>query len=141
MKRALLATAMLASLPLAAQPAPQPLTLERVFASPSLGGPRPRVLKLAPDGRLATLLKSRPGDKDRFDLWAVDTATGQSRMLVDSEKLASGGELSESERMNRERRRIADVKGITDYAWAPEAKHLLVPVCRCGWSIPMARTS
>ena len=49
-------------------------------------------------------------------------------MLVDSEKLSSGAALSEAERMNRERRRIADVKGITDYAWAPDAKRLLVPV-------------
>ena len=136
MKFALLATAVLPTLLSAgpvvaqavAQPATQPLTLERVYSSPSLGGPRPRVLKLSPDGRLATLLKSRPSDKDRFDLWAVDTATGQSRMLVDSEKLSSGGALSEAERMNRERRRIADVKGITDYAWAPDAKRLLVPV-------------
>jgi len=130
MKLALLASALLVGVPVMAQQTPQaqPLTLERVYASPSLGGPRPRVLKLAPDGRLATLLKSRPSDKDRFDLWAVDTATGQSRMLVDSEKLSSGAALSEAERMNRERRRIADVKGITDYAWAPDAKRLLVPV-------------
>ena len=130
MKLALLATALLVGVPVMAQQTPQaqPLTLERVYASPSLGGPRPRVLKLAPDGRLATLLKSRPSDKDRFDLWAVDTATRQSRMLVDSEKLSSGAALSEAERMNRERRRIADVKGITDYAWAPDAKRLLVPV-------------
>ena len=130
MKCALLASALLVGVPVMAQQTPQaqPLTLERVYASPSLGGPRPRVLKLAPDGRLATLLKSRPSDKGRFDLWVVDTATGQSRMLVDSEKLSSGAALSEAERMNRERRRIADVKGITDYAWAPDAKRLLVPV-------------
>ena len=132
MKLGLLATSLLIAAPAAAQPAlqapAQPLTLERVYASPSVTGPRPRVLKLSPDGRLATLLKNRVADKDRFDLWAVDTATGQSRMLVDSEKLASAAALSEAERMNRERQRIADIKGITDYAWAPDAKHLLVPV-------------
>ena len=103
------------------------LTLDRIFASPSLSGARPRVAKLSPDGRLATLLKNRTDDKDRYDLWAVDTATGQSRMLVDSLKLA-GGPLSEAERMNRERRRIADVKGIADYSWAPDSQALLVPV-------------
>ena len=103
------------------------LTLERVYASPSLTGPKPRVLKLSPDGRLATLLKNRPDDQDRFDLWAVDTRTGKSRMLVDSMKLA-GGPLSEAERMNRERRRIANIKGVADYGWAPDAQTLLVPV-------------
>ena len=65
MKLALLASALLVGVRVMAQQTPQaqPLTLERVYASPSLGGPRPRVLKLAPDGRLATLLKSRPSDK------------------------------------------------------------------------------
>jgi dipeptidyl-peptidase 4 len=119
----LLASVMLAGVPAQAQP----LTLERVFAAPTLTGARPRVLKLSPDGRLATLLKNRADDQDRFDLWAVDTATGASRMLVDSAKLA-GGPLSEAERMNRERRRLGGVKGITDYDWAPDGRALLVPV-------------
>lgn len=108
--------------------APPPLTLERVFASPALSGPRPRVLKLSPDGTLATLLQSRTDDRDRFDLWAVDTSTGARRMLVDSTKLGSSGPLSEAERMNRERRRIAGITGIVDYAWAPDSRRLLVPV-------------
>ena len=126
---------LLASSTAMAQPAA--LTLDRVFASPSLAGPRPRVLKLSPDGRLATLLKGRANDRDRFDLWAVDTATGKSRMLVDSAALGSGGPLSEAERMNRERRRIADVKGITDYGWAPDAQALLVPLDGDLWLVGM----
>lgn len=118
----------LLALALASTTSAAPLTLDRVFASPALGGPRPRVLKLSPDGRLATLLKNRSEDRDRFDLWAVDTMTGQSRMLVDSARLAGSGPLSEAERMNRERQRIADVKGITQYGWAPDGQRLLVPV-------------
>ena len=47
-------------------------------------GRRRALLKLSPDGRLATLLRNRADDRDRYDLWAVDTATGQARMLVDS---------------------------------------------------------
>ena len=70
------------------------LTLERVFQSPALQGAAPRLPKLSPDGRLATLLKNRASDRDRYDLWAVDTATGQARMLVDSEKLGTGAEIS-----------------------------------------------
>ena len=128
MKRMILTGLALAALSPAVPAAAEPLTLERVFASPALTGPRPRVLKLSPDGRLATLLKSRSEDRDRFDLWAVDTATGASRMLVDSLKLASAGPLSEAERMNRERQRIADIKGITAYGWAPDGQRLLVPV-------------
>jgi dipeptidyl-peptidase-4 len=104
------------------------LTLERVFASPSLSGPAPRAVKLSPDGKHATLLKARSDDKDRYDLWAIDVASGASRMLVDSTKLGSGAALSETERMNRERQRIASIKGIASYDWAPDSQHLLVPI-------------
>ena len=113
--------------PAAAAPS-TPLTLERVFASPSLSGPTPRALKLSPDGRTATLLRPRADDRDRYDLWAVDVASGASRMLVDSTKLGSGAALSETERMNRERQRIAAVKGIASYSWSPDGQSLLVPI-------------
>ena len=104
------------------------LTLERVFQSPALQGAAPRLPKLSPDGRLATLLRNRAEDRDRYDLWAVDTASGQARMLVDSEKLGTGAEISEEEKMRRERARIAGTKGITAYDWAPDGRSILVPL-------------
>ncbi|CAM5617672.1 S9 family peptidase [Sphingobium scionense] len=105
------------------------LTLERVFASPDLAGPQPRALKLSPDGKLVTLLKPRPDEKERLDLWAIDTATGAERMLVDSKKAGSGAELSEAEKMQRERdRSVAGSTGITSYDWSPDGKTILVPV-------------
>ena len=104
------------------------LTLERVFQSPALQGAAPRLPKLSPDGRLATLLKNRAADRERYDLWAVDTATGEARMLVDSEKLGTGAEISEEEKMRRERARIAGTKGITAYDWAPDGRSILVPI-------------
>jgi dipeptidyl-peptidase 4 len=106
---------------------PQKLTLERVFASPSLTGPTPRALKLSPDGALLTSLRPRDDDRERFDLWAVDTATGAARMLVDSTKFG-GGELSEAEKMQRERARIGGSKGIVAYDWAADGQSLLVPL-------------
>jgi len=104
------------------------LPLDRLFASPSLAGPSPRALKLSPDGRLATLLRSRPDDKDRFDLWAIDTTTGQQRMLVDSKRIGTGAAVSEAEKMRRERAQAGNVRGIVDYQWAPNGKSLLVPL-------------
>jgi dipeptidyl-peptidase-4 len=104
------------------------LTLERVFQSPALGGPSPRLPKLSPDGRLVTLLRNRADEKDRYDLWAIDASTGAARMLVDSKKIGTGGEISEEEKMRRERLRIAGTKGITDYAWAPDGRSILVPI-------------
>ncbi len=121
----------LLALPLLLAAAPvlqQPLTLDRIYASPSLSGPTPRDVQLSPDGRLATLLKPRADDRERYDLWAVDTTTGAQRMLVDSRKVGSGGEISEAEKMRRERARVGGTKGIVDYDWAPDGKSILVPI-------------
>lgn len=108
--------------------AAQPLTIERVFASPSLSGAVPRGVKLSPDGRWLTLLRARPDDRERFDLWGYDRTTGQWAMLVDSLKLGSGRELSEAEKMQRERKRIGDLKGIVAYDWAADSQAILVPL-------------
>ncbi|WP_083224981.1 S9 family peptidase [Sphingomonas panacis] len=113
---------------MAAEPAQQALTLERVFASPDLAGPQPRALRLSPDGTLLTSLRPRADEKDRLDLWARDTRTGEERMLVDSRKIGSGAELSEAEKMQRERARIGGSKGIVAYDWAPDGKAILVPL-------------
>ncbi len=105
------------------------LTLERVFASPGLDGPAPRAVKLSPDGRWLTLLRNRPDDRERYDLWGYDTTGGgEWRMLVDSEKLGSGRELSEDEKMQRERARVAGLKGIITYQWASDSTGVLVPL-------------
>jgi len=109
-------------------PAAQPLTIERVFASPTLSGAVPRGVKLSPDGRYLTLLRNRADDRERYDLWGFDRTTGQWTMLVDSLKLGSGKELSEAEKMQRERLRIGDLKGIVTYEWAADSKAILVPL-------------
>ena len=129
-KSSLLAGAFAASMASAgiAQDAPKQLSLDALFASPSLSGPSLRGLQLSPDGTMVTLLKARPDETDRYDLWAIDTTTGAERMLVDSKKIGTGAALSEAEKMQRERQRIGGEKGIVSYDWAPDGKHLLVPI-------------
>jgi dipeptidyl-peptidase-4 len=104
------------------------LSLERVYGSPDLAGSAPRAMKLSPDGKWLTLLRNRPDDRNRYDLWAMDTATGEWRMLVDSEKVGSGAELSEDEKMQMERARLGGTRGIIAYDWAPDSKSILVPL-------------
>jgi dipeptidyl-peptidase-4 len=104
------------------------LTLQRVFGSPDLSGSQPRGLRLSPDGTLLTSLRPRADERERLDLWARDTRTGEERMLVDSKKVGSGAELSEAEKMQRERARIGGSKGIVAYDWAPDGKSILVPL-------------
>jgi len=121
------------TLPVQAQePAPKQstsLTLERVFGNPDLAGPQPQSLKLSPDGKLLTSVKNRADEKERFDLWALDTTTGKEWMLVDSKKVGTGAELSEAEKMQRERdRSLTGKTGILTYDFAPDGKSILVPL-------------
>ena len=109
------------------QQAPE-LTFERVFASPSLAGASPRGAQLSPDGRYLTLLRNREDDRERYDLWGFDRQTGEWTMLVDSEKLGSGRELSEDEKMQRERARVGNLKGIITYQWNSDGSGVLVPL-------------
>ena len=122
------ALAMSADAPIAQGTEQGTLTLKRVFGSPDLSGSQPRGLRLSPDGTLLTSLRPRADERERLDLWARDTRTGEERMLVDSKKVGSGAELSEAEKMQRERARIGGSKGIVAYDWAPDGKSILVPL-------------
>jgi dipeptidyl-peptidase 4 len=130
--RSLLLAAALLSAPAAAEEAmtadAPTLSFERVFASPGLDGPAPRQVKLSPDGRYLTLLRNRADDRERYDLWGYDIETREWRMLVDSEALGSGRELSEDEKMQRERARVGSLKGIISYQWASDGSGVLVPL-------------
>ncbi|WP_428835748.1 DPP IV N-terminal domain-containing protein [Sphingomonas rustica] len=132
MRKWLIGVALLAaggmSMQVEAQEAAPALSLKRVFASPDLAGTQPRAMKLSPDGRYLTLLRNRADEKERFDLWAMDTRTGEWRMLVDSKKVGSGAEASEAEKMQMERARIGGTRGIVSYDWSPDAQSILVPL-------------
>ena len=121
-------TAATAQQPVQVSPKAQKLTIERVFDSPSLNGPVPRSAKLSPDGRYLALLRNRPNDLQRYDLWAFDRQTGKWSMLVDSQKLGSGQAMSEAEKMQRERKGTVSLKGIVTYDWSPDGKSILVPL-------------
>lgn len=124
----LLAAAIFASPATAQTVTPQRLTLDRIFGNPALTGKVPRSAKLSPNGELVTLLRNRPDDIERYDLWAIDPTTSRARMIVDSKKIGSGAELSEAEKMQRERARLSGLKGIVAYDWAPDGQHILVPI-------------
>jgi len=115
---------------LAALPAhPGKLPLERLFAAPDLAGPTLRGVKLSPDGKLVAYLRARDDDKDRYDLWAYDVPAARHRQLVDSRTLAGADRaLSAEEEARRERQRTAAYSGIVEYSFAPDSRHLLIPL-------------
>jgi dipeptidyl-peptidase-4 len=115
----------LAAVPAAAEK----LTLERLFAAPDLSGPTLRGVKISPDGKLIAFLRAREDDKDRFDLWAYDVAAKRDRQLVDSRTLAGADKaLSADEEARRERQRTSAYSGIVEYSFAPDSRHLLIPL-------------
>ena len=104
------------------------LTIERLYASPSLNGPSPTGVKYSPDGKRVTFLKAREEDASRYDLWQFIVETGEQSILVDSTLLQpEETALSEEEKALRERKRIAGRKGIVDYDWGRDTS-LVVPL-------------
>lgn len=107
---------------------PAALTIERVFASPSLSGPTPRSLKFSPDGTRVTFLRAKDEDRTVLDLWAMDVADGRTYRLVDASALAPEERaLSEAEIQDRERARISQ-SGVVSYDWDESGEAVLVPL-------------
>ncbi|MFQ5635050.1 MAG: alpha/beta fold hydrolase [Gammaproteobacteria bacterium] len=105
------------------------LTIERMFASPSLSGASLRSPRISPDGRLVTYLLGKADAKGQLDLWAYDIAADRHRVLVDSAALAPvEPAMSADEEQRRERQRISAFRGIVEYHFAEDSRHLLVPL-------------
>ncbi|HEX4504813.1 MAG TPA: DPP IV N-terminal domain-containing protein, partial [Alphaproteobacteria bacterium] len=124
--KSLCVAAALVALP--AYAAPEALTPERVFSSPSLNGPAARGVEVSPDGKWVTYLKPEPTDQYKLDLWAAPVAGGEARLLVSGEKVEPPGQqLTEAEKNRRERQRLASVSGVIEYRWDEEGKRVLIP--------------
>jgi len=123
-----LVSAALAAL-LAVTPAlAEQLPPKRIFDSPDISGPRARGVKLSPDGKSVTYIKTRADDLTITDLWVADVAGGEPRLLLDGKTLAPAErELSEAEKARRERAGVA-TRGVVDYAWDSLGKVILAPV-------------
>ena len=105
------------------------VTIDRIFGGGSLNGPTPIELQIAPDGSRVTFLRAKRDDQDTYDLWEYNVKAGETRLLVDSKRLAPDGEiLSDVEKARRERARSAGRHGIIEYSWAPDATKLLFPL-------------
>ncbi|NRA65973.1 MAG: S9 family peptidase [Pseudobacteriovorax sp.] len=106
-----------------------PLTLERIYSDPSLSGPRIKSLKMSPDGKIVTYLKSsRDGQVLRSDLWKYNLKTKDHAKLIDSKSIEPRSfKLSDDEKARRERQRITSV-GITTYQWDRKGEQILIPL-------------
>src|SRR3546814_16968463 len=69
---------------------PQPLTLERLFADPSLDGASLRAVRPSPDGRFVAYLKRRTDEAQRRALCLVGRDGRTPRSHVDTKRQGEG---------------------------------------------------
>src|SRR5271154_2697980 len=115
------------SAPLLAQsPAAQSgkeITIERLFRPPSLGGRLTQGIEWAPDGkRFSYLDRQGSGTEAVVQLWTMDAATGERKVLVNAETLKSV--------MQPEKAKTSQATGLgrvqaDNYLWSPEGNSLL----------------
>src|SRR5262245_22148084 len=109
-----------------AQPAWR-LTLEALAQFPRPGAGAPARLAFSPDGRLLSYLFSGRGDL-ALDLWALDLATGERRVLARPPGAGTtDATANPEEALRRERERLR-AGGVTHYRWAKDADRLVVPI-------------
>ncbi len=66
------------------------LTVERIYSQPSLSGRLTRGLVWTPDGKALSYFETKGSGKEaRTELWVMDAASGERRLLVASDKLES----------------------------------------------------
>lgn len=86
-------------------------------------------LQVSPRGQRVTFLRGKEDDREQLDLWQFDVETGEASLLVDSVTITGGSEsLSDAEAARRERQRIAGLRGIVDYVFAPDGGAILFPL-------------
>ncbi len=99
------------------------LTVERIYSQPSLSGRLTHGLTWTPDGKQLSYFETRGSGKEaKTELWAMDAATGERRLLVAADKLESILPVDTS--------RPTQATGLgrrapSQYQWAPDGSGIL----------------
>ncbi len=110
--------------PLWGQSSPtKPLTIEEIFAPGGLAGRGPEDMEWSPDGTKLSYVQ-RNDEGEQGELWYVDAATGEKKVLLSAAKLASLAPDYEKIKNERERERVTRYH-VAAYVWTPDSKRLL----------------
>jgi dipeptidyl-peptidase 4 len=98
------------------------LTVERIYGAPSLSGNLTEGIEWEPDGKRFSYFENGPLAKGATELWTMDAATGERRVLVNSQVLRSSFQgQKESEIQATGLGRVEEPV----YLWAPNGGSLL----------------
>ncbi len=115
------------AVPPAGQLKPDPikndLTIESIFAEGSVTGRTPENIQWSPDNTKLSFVQ-RDDSGEHGELWYVDAATGERKVLVNEMKLASLAPPASKIKNEREKEWITRYH-VAAYKWAPDSKHLL----------------
>lgn len=101
----------------------RPLTIERIYSSPSLDGDLTEGIEWSPDSKRFTYLeRTGRGENPPTELWAMDAATGKTSVLVDARTLESV--------LQTEKEKAIQSTGLgrvqaANYLWSPRGDSLL----------------
>src|SRR6266481_8357176 len=99
------------------------LTVRKIYGQPGLSGKLYRGVQWAPDGKTVTFFEVKGTGKDaKTELWALDVASGQRRLLVSAEKLETvlpAGKTPQTQATGLGRHPASQ------YLWAPNGEQLL----------------
>ncbi|MGC2790715.1 MAG: DPP IV N-terminal domain-containing protein, partial [Candidatus Sulfotelmatobacter sp.] len=101
----------------------KPLTIEAMFAPGGLTGRGPENMEWSPDGTKFSYVQ-RDDEGEHGELWYVDVATGEKKVLVSAAKLASLAPDATKVKDERERERLTRYH-VAAYLWAPDSKRLI----------------
>ena len=101
----------------------KPLTIEAMFAPGGLSGRGPENTEWSPDGTKLSFVQ-RDDKGEQGELWYVDAATGEKKVLVSAAKLAALAPDRNKVKDEREKERLTRYH-VAAYLWAPDSKHLI----------------
>jgi dipeptidyl-peptidase 4 len=103
--------------------ATNPLTLDAIFAEGGITGRGPENIQWSPDNKRVSYVQ-RDDAGEHGELWYVDIATGEKKVLVSEANLARLAPDANKIKDEREKERVLRYH-VGAYFWAPDSKHLL----------------
>jgi len=107
----------------ASPPAPKQLTIEQIFAEGGVTGRAPETIKWSPDGTKVSFVQ-RDDAGEHGELWYVDAATGERKLLASETKLSQLAPPASKIKDEREKERVTRYH-VAAYLWSPDSQHLL----------------